>query len=262
MLYEETRCDRCISRSALGDYSINPYIGCQHQCAYCYVPKITKNPEWKSKVKVKVNLNVTLAKELTNPRIKKGSSFFLSSLTDPYQPIESKYGLTSDALQQLLANGMKVVIQTKSPLVLKDLNLLKYNAKNVQVGFTVLGLDGNVKDALEPNAPSVNSRIKAMAYLADRGIYVFAFLGPVIPAWTDIDLEYLLAELRDIGVKELSVDKLRFRPGLRKELTEIMGNFFHGDLEYESQLAYAKVVKKVREFSGEHGILFTNPFSY
>ncbi len=251
------RCSNCISKSSLGDFTVNPYVGCEHQCAYCYVPLLTHNGDWEKQVKVKVNLQPTLARELLGHKAKTGSVFFLSSLTDPYQPIEGKYNLTRAAISSLLSSGMKVVIQTKSPLVIRDIDILSAHRERVQVGFTVLGLDGAYRESLEPSAPSVSSRINAMSKLSDAGLHTFAFIGPVFPGWTDADIDELLPQIRDAGVKEISVDRMRLRPGLQEKIASALGG--PADLDYDS--AYIRVLKKVREFASKNGIILTHPFS-
>jgi|GEM_PF-1387055 len=265
MRFEEVFCQKCISKSALADYAVNPYVGCQHQCVYCYVPYITRNPDWKTSVKAKVNLHARLAKELASPKIKRGSTFFLASTTDPYQPLESKYGLSSDALRQLTSAGMRVIVQTKSPLILKNIDVLKENSAEVEVGFTVLGMDGRFKDALEPASPSIESRLKAIEKLSEVGVRVYAFLGPVIPGWTDVDLNELLMVLREAGVAELSVDKLRLRPGMAEEIIAKMpASHFASALELAqaSQAAYVEAFKSVRDFAEKNHMVFSAPFSY
>jgi len=236
---------------------VNPYVGCEHQCAYCYVPFLTRNVDWERKVKAKINLKPILARELLGHKVKTGSIFFLSSLTDPYQPIEGKYNLTRATVSSLLSSGMRVVIQTKSPLVIRDISILSAHRESVQVGFTVLGLDGKYKESLEPNAPSVSSRISAMKKLSDAGLHTFAFIGPVFPGWTDGDIEGLLAQLKEVGVKEISVDRMRLRPGLQEKIASALGK--PTDLDYDS--AYLRVLKRVREFASKNGMALTHPFS-
>ncbi|HEV51474.1 MAG TPA: radical SAM protein [Thermoprotei archaeon] len=255
--FEEVRCSTCISKSSLGDFTVNPYIGCQHQCAYCYVPFLTHNADWERKVKAKINLKPILARELLGRKIKTGSIFFLSSLTDPYQSIEGKYNLTRATISSLLSSGMRVVIQTKSPLVIRDLDILSTHKEGVQVGFTVLGLDGKYKESLEPSAPSVSSRIKAMKKLSDAGLHTFAFIGPVFPGWTDADIGELLTLLKEAGVREVSVDRMRLRPGLQEKIASALGT--PTDLDYDS--AYIRVLKKVKEFTSKNSMALTHPFS-
>jgi len=241
----------------LGDFTVNPYVGCEHQCAYCYVPFLTHNKNWEDEVRAKINLQPALAKDILKYGIKREAVFFLSSLTDPYQPVEAKYNLTRAAIYSLLSSGMRVIIQTKSPLVLRDLSLLSKYREKVQVGFTLLGLDGKYKDLLEPNAPSVYSRISAMEKLSDAGLYTFAFIGPVFPGWTDADLSELLEQLRKANVKEISVDKMRLRPGLKEKIASSLGASANAD--YAS--AYANVIKRVKDFASRYEIKFVRPFS-
>ena len=94
MKIREVKCKSALSSSSLPglDYSLNPYRGCQHNCAYCYVPNVLRiqRKEWGSFVEVKTNIPVVLSKELKK---KKPGVVGLSTVTDPYQPIEKKYHL-------------------------------------------------------------------------------------------------------------------------------------------------------------------------
>ena len=127
MIIREIKAKSILNRSSIGDYTINPYIGCQHSCRYCYADYYTKkihhvNLDWGSYIFVKINAPSLLLKEIIK---KKKGIVYLSSLTDPYQPIEGKYKLTRKLLEILLAYKWPVIIQTKSSLVLRDLDIIR-----------------------------------------------------------------------------------------------------------------------------------------
>jgi len=130
MRIREVKCKTALSKSNLPglDYSLNPYRGCQHSCAYCYVPNVLriKRNEWGSFVDVKTNIPNVLSKEL---RIKKPGVVGISTITDPYQPAENNYKLTRYCLEQLLRHDFPVCIQTKSDLVARDIDLISKFSK-------------------------------------------------------------------------------------------------------------------------------------
>ncbi|TDA41793.1 MAG: radical SAM protein, partial [Thermoproteota archaeon] len=130
----EVRARSILNRSAIGDYCINPYIGCQHACVYCYADYYTKmrgyTGEWGSYLYAKVNAPELLLKEI---RRKRKGVVYLSSLTDPYQPVEMKYRLTRRILEVLMGYGWPVIIQTKSSSIIRDMDIITNG--NANVGF-------------------------------------------------------------------------------------------------------------------------------
>ncbi|MEM3713012.1 MAG: radical SAM protein, partial [Thermoproteota archaeon] len=119
MIIREVECKSILNKSAIADYCINPYIGCQHGCRYCYAAGITfklrgRMEEWGEFLDIKTNAVILLSKEAKK---KKVGRVYLSSLTDPYQPIEEKYELTRRIVEILVQNDFPVTIQTKSRLV-------------------------------------------------------------------------------------------------------------------------------------------------
>ncbi|HHT9139121.1 MAG TPA: radical SAM protein [Candidatus Wunengus sp. YC60] len=163
------------------DYCINPYIGCSHGCRYCYatfMKRYTGHTEaWGSFVDVKINAPEILQRQLK--RAKRGR-ILISSVTDAYQPIESKYKLTRQCLEILLQSQFPVDILTKSPLVLRDTDLIK-KFKDIEVGITITTNDEKIRKIFEPNAPSIMARIRTLKALHDKGLKTYAFIGPVLP---------------------------------------------------------------------------------
>ena len=153
------------------DWVINPYNGCTFACFYCYAAQIArwKHPDeqWGSYLDVKINAPEILRNELEKLEKKlKTKNFgfiFFSSVTDPYLGMEVKYQLTRKCLEVLADFGYEgeIGIQTKSQLILKDVDILKI-LKNVSVGFTVTTLDDKVSKFLEVMAPPVSVRLKAL----------------------------------------------------------------------------------------------------
>lgn len=184
---QEIQCPSILSRSRLPgvDFVINPYRGCAHGCAYCYVQNMPgvcdpKRP-WGSYVDVKVNVLQVFP---CHPAQLYQRVTYLSSVTDCYQPIEATYGLTHHLLEKLLISQPVLTIQTKSSLVLRDLELLQ-KFSNVTVGMTIITLDEDLRQRLEPGADSIEARLAALQTLHAAGIATYIFVGPILPLLTD-----------------------------------------------------------------------------
>ena len=152
MKTREVQARSILSRSAIGgiDYCVNPYVGCSHGCAYCYasfMKRFTGHREpWGSFVDVKTNAPALLVRQLRKAR---RGTIMLSSVTDPYQPLEATYRVTRGCLQVLAGSDFPVHILTKPPLVLRDVDLLK-TFRDVQVGITVTTGSEAVRRVFEP----------------------------------------------------------------------------------------------------------------
>lgn len=184
---KEIQASTIITKSNLpdADYVINPYIGCMHSCLYCYarfMKRFTGHTEdWGKFIDIKLN-----APNLIPINTKKyiGKSIFLSSVTDAYLPLERKYQITHKILEKLIPLQPNLCIQTKSDLVLKDIDLLK-QFKSCEVGFTITTLDDNLRKEIEPFTSPVQNRIKALEELKNAGINSYVFIGPILPFVTD-----------------------------------------------------------------------------
>ena len=181
MLIREIIAKTILSKSQISDYAVNPYVGCSHACIYCYakfMKRFTGHREpWGEFVDVKVNAAELLAREVTK---KKVGRVWVSGVCDPYQPLERKYQLTKQCLQILVANDWPVMVQTKSPLVLRDIEILKRSA-DIEVGFTITTADERMRRLFEPGAPPTAKRIEALEKLHTAGIRTFAMIAPILP---------------------------------------------------------------------------------
>ena len=164
---------------------------------------------WGSFVDVKVNLLDVLAKELPK---RPGGSVWLSSVCDPYQQVESKYKLTRGAIQ-LLSSYPKfsISILTKNALILRDLDLLIPIRDRVDVGFTITTFSNEAQQIFEPHSSPVKDRIDAARHLNEAGLKTWAFIAPMLPYATEINLEEGLQQLARAGVKKLMSDRYNAR---------------------------------------------------
>jgi DNA repair photolyase len=230
MKIEEIEVKSILSKSGLPgvDWSINPYVGCQFSCMYCYAVFITKwkhsDEEWGEFLDVKINAPAILRKELER-RVKRNKSrnygsILFSSVTDPYTGAEAKYQLTRKCLEILVDFGYKgeVSILTKSPLVVRDIDLLK--KLDAEVGITVTTYEDSVIRFLEGRAPSASARIKALRTLHDEGIPMYSFVGPLLPYFVTREekLRELFRKLKDAGVNDLCIEHINLTPIVKERL--------------------------------------------
>jgi len=160
------------------DYTINQYVGCEHKCLYCYAKFINKwknYGDWGSWIEVKSN-----APELVRKKVK--GTVSMSSVSDPYQPIEKELCLTRNVLINM-DKDTELSILTKSDLVTRDIDVLK-EFKNLEVGLTISGFSDGVRKILEPYAPHHEARVSALKMLKEAGIKTYCFISPVIPMLT------------------------------------------------------------------------------
>jgi DNA repair photolyase len=181
MIVKEIEAKSILSKSQVYDYALNAYVGCQHGCIYCYAKfmrRFTGHKEpWGAFVDVKINAPELLAREVKRKR--KGR-VWISGVCDAYQPLERKYRLTGQCFEILVDHGWPVTVQTKSPLVLRDIGILK-RAADAEVGFTITTADDKVRRIFEPGAPPVLKRIEALAALHEAGIRTFVMVAPMLP---------------------------------------------------------------------------------
>ena len=172
------------------DYVINQYVGCEHNCSYCYAKFISrwkKHGKWGDWVEIKTN-----APDLVKNKFVPGW-VFMSSVSDAYQPLEKDLKLTRSILENL-DKSTKLSILTKSDLLLRDIDLFK-KFKNIEVGLTINTFEGDEKKLFEPNSPSNGERIKALKILKENGIKNYAFVSPLIPGL--INIEKLIINTKD-----------------------------------------------------------------
>ena len=183
------------------DFALNPYIGCAHGCRYCYADFMKRfrnhSEPWGSFVDVKINIPQLLEQELQRQkyrtmnfadfehgarRVGRGVDKLvsLSTVTDPYQPLEKKYQLTRRCLEILLRDQIAVSILTKSPLVLRDVDLIR-QFKTIDVGITITTDRDDIRKIFEPGAPPIQARIETLKELHQQGIKTWVFVGPMLP---------------------------------------------------------------------------------
>ena len=261
-------CKTALSLSKLPGlmYSLNPYVGCEHGCIYCYSPSVLGNQQfsrdWGNFVKVKQNLLEVLERELKRkPRGVVG----VSTVTDPYQPIESKLELTRRCLKLLSQHGFPVSVQTKSGLVLRDADLIK--PKGFDVGVTITTMNRELAEKIEPRASPPDARANVLKEFASRGVETWLFFGPITPELNDSTENIRrVAEVAKKTGSKLIYDKLnlkrwvldriapvleRARPGLAERLPALIS---------QSGTHWSKISEVVKSTCKELGVRCESAF--
>ena len=233
MRIKEISAKTILTKTGIGgyDYCINPYVGCGHGCTYCYagfMKRFTGHREpWGQFVDVKVNAHEVLARQLKRP--KKGS-VILGTVTDPYQPLEGRYGITRSCLEVLRDTSLTVSLLTRSPLCLRDMDLF-VELDNLEIGMTIPTDKEEMRLLFEPHAPSIASRLEALKKLRSVNLKTYAFVGPMLP----MDPRRL-AEALDGAVDEVLIDRMNY-PGKVKSIYRGAGLGRYLDDEYFADTA-------------------------
>ena len=184
MKVREVQVKEVVTKSNLPvcDYSLNPYVGCEHGCKYCYACFMKRftghNEPWGGFVDVKY------WKPIVRPEKYADKEMFIGSVTDPYQPCEQKYGRTRAVLEQLQGSGAMLSIATKSDLILRDIDLIK-TFPNARISWSVNTLDEGFREDMD-NAVSIERRLAAMKVFHDAGVRTTCFISPIFPEITDV----------------------------------------------------------------------------
>ncbi|CAI6069399.1 SPL family radical SAM protein [Cohnella sp. JJ-181] len=211
------------------DWSINPYRGCQHGCSFCYARSThaylgeAADDTFQHRIFYKDDAPSILRAQLQRMRArgKLPNHVAIGTATDPYQQLEAKARLTRGCLETLAEFGVGVSITTRSPLVLRDLDLLR-SLPGVSVNISIHTLDKGIWRTFEPSTPSPRRRLECARTLTDAGIRVHAFAVPILPHLTDgeADTEALVDALADAGVRHMMSSFMRL------STPEVKGWFF------------------------------------
>jgi DNA repair photolyase len=248
-------------------WSINPYVGCAFGCAYCYArythrfvmeramasstadqplaAEGTELPPWLSferRIFVKRNaadvLRRTLATSASTSAVTRGETIVIGTATDPYQPAERLFRVTRGVLEVLAeARRLRIVIITKSPLITRDIDLLRRIAEHsrLTVHLSLITLDRDLARRIEPRAPTPESRLRALRRLREAEIDTGINIMPVLPGLTDRPegLGALVRRVAELGATHINCGALRLRvtarrrylPFLAQEFPELAGRY-------------------------------------
>ncbi len=228
-------------------YVINPYVGCAFGCSYCYAAFMAgytgHSEPWGGFVDVKDDAPRLLMEEL---RRKQPRKVLLSSVTDPYQPVEKTALVTRKCLEVLLQyslwNEVEVELLTRSPLVVRDVELLR-QFRRLEVGLSITTDNDGIRRIFEPKAPPIGARLKALETLKASGIATYAAISPILP----MDASSL-ARLLAGKIDRAFVDKMNYPWKVRHQYRQ------HG-LEYALQPAYFRsVAETLQRELGPRGV--------
>ena len=223
------------------DFTLNPYSGCSFGCTYCYAAFFSRNKDkmdnWGKWLTVKENALALLMKYRKKPLYDK--TIYLSSVTDPYQPIEKELELTRNILKELIDyHNVRLVIQTRSALVTRDIDLFK-KFERIQVNMTVTTDSEKVRKVFEPHCTGNKQRLIAIKEVNQAGIQSCITMTPLLP----VEDAYLFAKMvLETGVKKFIIqpfhqDKGKFVAGTRAEAMSIINEYNWGDEEYKRVLS-------------------------
>lgn len=189
-------------------WSVNPYRGCTHACAYCYARDfhpylgLGAGTDFEQELRIKPQAPALLRAAFERPSWK-GEAIALSGATDPYQPLERTHRITRGLLEVCAAYRNPVGVITRSPLVTRDLDLLvelaRFEAVRVNVSIPIL--DPTLCRKIEPGAPAPARRLAAVTALAEAGVPVGVSVSPVIPGLNDALIPDTLAAARAAGAQ-------------------------------------------------------------
>jgi DNA repair photolyase len=225
--YREEPCRSALNRvkGMPFDWSLNPYMGCVHQCTFCYVRAFEKRADrpfddrYGQSIRVKVNVVEVVRRELARPSWR-GEPVAIGAATDPYQPAEGRYRLTRGCLGALADAANPFSMITRGPMVVRDVDVLQEAARraDVSVNFSVPTLDREVWRKTEPGTAPPQQRLRALKTLVDAGIKAGVGMAPILPGLSDRpeQLAEVVKAARDAGATHVWCNVLFLRPGTRE----------------------------------------------
>ena len=241
MIIKEIKVKNYLTKSNLPgiDFTINPYIGCSHKCRYCYasfMKKITNHSEnWGDFIDIKLTEEEIDLKKIQNKTI------FLSSVTDPYLSFEKEYLITRSILEEIKNSNCKLIITTKSSLILRDLDILK-QIKNLTVCISINTIDERFKNDMD-KASSIKERIKTLKILHENNISTVAFISPIFPYITDI--KDIIESVKDY-VDFCWFENLKLRANYKKDILNYIKDNYkelypkYLDIYFNENMSYFK----------------------
>jgi DNA repair photolyase len=254
-------------------WSLNPYMGCVHQCTFCFVrafEKLADRPadgRYGTSIRVKTNLVEVLTRELTR-RSWRREQVVVGTATDPYQPAEGHFRLTRGAIEALGAAETPFGLITRGPLIVRDVDVLSFASERAEVGvtFSIPTLDPEIWRRTEPGTAPPRQRLRAIRTLIDAGIDASVGMAPILPGLSD-DPEKMadvVRAARDAGATSIWTNVLYLKPGTREHFLDNLARDWPELLpRYERLYAGRAYVAKdvlepvrahVRALAGEHGI--------
>jgi DNA repair photolyase len=245
--YREEPCRSALNavKGMAFKWSLNPYMGCVHQCTFCYVRAFERRADRPSDdrygqaIRVKTNVVEVLRRELARPSWM-GEGVAIGAATDPYQPAEGRYRLTRGCLEALAEARNPFSIITRGPLIVRDLDVLVEAARRAEVSvtFSVPTLDQEVWRKTEPGTAPPRQRLRALKRLVDAGVRASVGMAPLLPGISDKpeQLAEVVRAARDAGACGVWANVLFLRPGTREHFLENLARDWPEELERYERL--------------------------
>jgi DNA repair photolyase len=273
--YREEPCRSALNRvKGMGfTWSLNPYMGCAHRCTFCYVRAFELRADrpaddrYGRSIRVKVNVADVLRAELGRASWQ-GGTVAIGAATDPYQPAEGRYRLTRRCLEVLRDAANPFSLITRSPMIVRDLDVLVEAARRAEVGvvFSVPTLDEEVWRRTEPGTPPPRRRLEAVTRLVEAGIKAGVGMAPILPGISDApeQLEQVVRAAREAGATSVWANLLYLKPGTREHFLDALARDWPEELDryatlYSSRAYLPKsqtepVRQLVAELRRRHGV--------
>ena len=258
MLIKEINVKSIMTKTNLpvSDYAVNPYVGCSHACKYCYasfMKRFTNHSEdWGEFLDVKYWPEIKHAEKYA------GKEAFFGSVTDCYQPCESKYRRTRALLEQLRGSGIKVSIATKSDLVLRDLDLIK-TFPGARVSFSINTLDEAFRQEMDKGV-SIERRLTAMKELYENKIQTTCFISPIFPGITDVKaiIERAKEQCNLVWLENLNLRgdyRARILAWIHEHYPEL-DKLYHEIYDKKDRSYWNNLDKQIREYTAQEKMTY------
>jgi DNA repair photolyase len=273
--YREEPCKTALNRvkGMAFKWSLNPYMGCVHQCTFCYVRAFELRADrpyddrYGQSIRVKTNVVEVLRAQLARTTWQH-ESVAIGAATDPYQPAEGRYRLTRGCIEALGSAATPFSIITRGPLIVRDADVLAEAARRakVSVTFSVPTLDDEVWRKTEPGTAHPRQRLRALKTLVDAGVQASVGMAPLLPGISDRPelMEQVVREAREAGACGVWANLLYLRPGTREHFLTALAEDYPEQLPAYERLyagrAYLRsaetkpVRAQVAELARKHGI--------
>ena len=256
-IFREEPCSSALNRVKgmpfLG-WSLNPYMGCVHRCTFCYVRafELRADRPWDDRygasIRVKANIVEVLKRELKRKSWQR-AKVTIGAATDPYQPAEGTYRLTRGCIQALAAARTPLSIITRSPLVIRDIDVLVEGevCAGAEVNLSIPTLDDRLWRTTEPGTAPPHQRLRAVERLSAAGIPVSVALAPILPGLSDDPekLAEIIRAAKDAGATNIWSNVLNLRPGTKEHFLERLAR------DWPEQLAEYQRLYGVRHYLSE-----------
>ena len=258
MIINKIKVNSVMTKSSLpvGGYSVNPYVGCTHACKYCYASFMKRftghTEEWGQ------FLDVKYWEPIKNPKKYAGQLAVIGSVTDGYNHYEEEYKRTRTLLEELKDSAAKIMICTKSDLVVRDLDILT-QMKDVTVSWSINTLDEDFKNDMD-KAVSIERRLVAMKKVYDAGIRTVCFVSPIFPGITDIPaiIERVKDQCDFVWLENLNL-RGNFKAGIMKYIEEKHPDLmplYHEIYDKNIRLYWKNLEQEIENYAKENGLPF------